>query len=184
MLLRRRPAHRESDLLAFERSHPGSVMTGCNKVNGDYAGGNAPLINDVLKDTWGYRGRVMSDWGATPDWEFALCGLDQERASNSTRSCGGRSHSQDRSGSLIGMCGAWVSRVVELVHTELDDRPAPISAAANLYKRTESASSMRLYEKGCAAIAACDVSALAGSLEVYAWLCIYARVGNVLLFGR
>ena len=81
MPLRRRPAaHRESDLLAFEiaieRSHPGSVMTGYNKVNGDYAGGNAPLIKDVLKDTWGYRGRVMSDWGATPDWEFALCGLD------------------------------------------------------------------------------------------------------------
>ena len=48
MPLRRRPAaHRESDLLAFEiaieRSHPGSVMTGYNKVNGDYAGGNAPL---------------------------------------------------------------------------------------------------------------------------------------------
>lgn len=46
-------AMRESDLLAFEiaieRSHPGSVMTGCNKVNGDCAGGNAPLINDVLK---------------------------------------------------------------------------------------------------------------------------------------
>jgi hypothetical protein len=41
------------------------------------------------------------------------------------------------------MCGAWVSRVVELVHTELDDRPAPISAATNLYKRTESAGSMR-----------------------------------------
>jgi beta-glucosidase len=66
MPLRRRPAaHRESDLLAFEiaieRSHPGSVMTGYNKVNGDYAGGNAPLINDLLKDTWGYRGRVMSD---------------------------------------------------------------------------------------------------------------------------
>jgi beta-glucosidase len=35
-------AHRESDLLAFEiaieRGQPGSVMTGYNKVNGDYAG--------------------------------------------------------------------------------------------------------------------------------------------------
>jgi len=37
-----------------------------------------------------------------------------------------------------------------------------------------------VYMKGCTAIAACDVSALAGSLEVYACLCIYARVGNVL----
>jgi len=74
--------HRESDLLAFEiaieRSQPGAVMTAYNKVNGDYAGGNAVLINEVLKGVWGYRGWVMSDWGATPSWEFALHGLDQE----------------------------------------------------------------------------------------------------------
>jgi hypothetical protein len=60
MPLRRCPAaYRESDLLAFEiaieRSHPGSVMTGYNKVNGDYAGGNAPLINDVLNPGLGVR---------------------------------------------------------------------------------------------------------------------------------
>lgn len=75
-------AHRESDLLAFEiaieRSGPGSVMTGYNKINGDYAGGNAHLIQDVLKGEWGYPGWVMSDWGATLSWEFALAGLDQE----------------------------------------------------------------------------------------------------------
>jgi beta-glucosidase len=75
-------AHRESDLLAFEiaieRSQPGSVMTGYNKINGDYAGGNSVLIQDVLKSAWGYPGWVMSDWGATPSREFALKGLDQE----------------------------------------------------------------------------------------------------------
>ena len=75
-------AHRESDLLAFEiaieRAQPGSVMTGYNKVNGDYAGANRHLLEDVLKGAWGYPGWVMSDWGATPSWEFALAGLDQE----------------------------------------------------------------------------------------------------------
>ncbi len=75
-------AHRESDLLAFEiaigRSQPGAVMAAYNKVNGDYAGGNDVLLNDILKVAWGYRGWVMSDWGATPSWEFALKGLDQE----------------------------------------------------------------------------------------------------------
>ena len=53
-------------------------MTGYNKVNGQYAGGNSGLINDLLKDAWGYRGWVMSDWGGTPGWECALAGLDQE----------------------------------------------------------------------------------------------------------
>ncbi|OBB96198.1 glycoside hydrolase family 3 C-terminal domain-containing protein, partial [Mycobacterium sp. 852002-40037_SCH5390672] len=75
-------AHRESDLLAFElaieRSQPGAVMTAYNKVNGDYAAANTVLINDVLKGAWAYRGWVMSDWGATPGWECALAGLDQE----------------------------------------------------------------------------------------------------------
>jgi beta-glucosidase len=75
-------AHRESDLLAFElaieRGAPGSVMTGYNKVNGAYAGGNRELLEDVLKGAWGYPGWVMSDWGATPSWTFALAGLDQE----------------------------------------------------------------------------------------------------------
>ncbi|HEY0225689.1 MAG TPA: glycoside hydrolase family 3 C-terminal domain-containing protein, partial [Mycobacterium sp.] len=75
-------AHRESDLLAFEiaieRSQPGAVMTAYNKVNGDYASANHVLINDVLKGVWGYRGWVMSDWGATPRWECALAGLYQE----------------------------------------------------------------------------------------------------------
>ncbi len=75
-------AHRESDLLAFEiaieRGQPGAVMTAYNKVNGDYASANELLLNDVLKGAWHFPGWVMSDWGATPSWECALKGLDQE----------------------------------------------------------------------------------------------------------
>lgn len=82
-------AHRESDLLTFqiaiERSQPGSIMSGYNKINGEYAGGNRHLLNDVLKDAWGYKGWVMSDWGATLEWEFALNGLDQESGAQADR---------------------------------------------------------------------------------------------------
>jgi beta-glucosidase len=74
-------AHRESDLLAFqmaiERSQPGAIMAAFNKIKGEYAGGNHHLLNEVLKGAWGYKGWVMSDWGATSSWEFALKGLDQ-----------------------------------------------------------------------------------------------------------
>lgn len=75
-------ALRESDLLAFqmaiERAQPGSVMGAYNKVNGVYACGNDDLLNGVLKGAWGYKGWVMSDWGAVHDWTYALKGLDQE----------------------------------------------------------------------------------------------------------
>ena len=62
---------------AVRRGHVGTVMTAYNKVNGAYAGGNEHLLQDVLKGDWGCPGWVMSDWGATPEWEFALAGLDQ-----------------------------------------------------------------------------------------------------------
>ena len=75
-------AHRESDLLAFqmaiERSKPGAIMGAYNKINGVYACGNDELLNKVLKNAWGYKGWVMSDWGAVHAWTDALSGLDQE----------------------------------------------------------------------------------------------------------
>ena len=53
-------AHRESDLLAFEiaieRARPGSVMTGYNKVNGVYAGGNRELLEDDAQGRLGLPG--------------------------------------------------------------------------------------------------------------------------------
>lgn len=76
-------ALRESDLLAFElaieRGRPGSIMCSYNKLDGDYACENNVLLNGVLKVDWGYRGWVMSDWGAGHSTEkAALAGLDQE----------------------------------------------------------------------------------------------------------
>ena len=53
-------------------------MSGYNKVNGIYVSGNHHLLNEVLKGAWGYKGYVMSDWGAVPEWDYTLNGLDQE----------------------------------------------------------------------------------------------------------
>lgn len=74
---------RMSDLLAFEiameRSNPGSVMCAYNRYNGDYACENDFLLNKVLKGDWGYKGYVMSDWGAVHSTaKAANNGLDQE----------------------------------------------------------------------------------------------------------
>lgn len=75
-------AARESDLLAFEigieQGRPGAVMCAYNLVNGGYACGSDYLLNRVLKRDWGYKGWVMSDWGAVPGVDAAMAGLDQE----------------------------------------------------------------------------------------------------------
>ncbi|HUQ11975.1 MAG TPA: beta-glucosidase [Steroidobacteraceae bacterium] len=74
---------RMSDLLAFqiaiERADPGSVMCSYNKVWGEHACENTALLRDILRRDWGWRGYVMSDWGATHSTaKAALAGLDQQ----------------------------------------------------------------------------------------------------------
>src|SRR5581483_10118858 len=75
-------ALRESDLLAFEigiqSGDPGSVMCAYNRVNGVFACENPMLLNQALRQDWGWRGWVMSDWGAVHSTKAALAGLDQE----------------------------------------------------------------------------------------------------------
>ncbi|ESQ76178.1 beta-glucosidase [Asticcacaulis sp. AC402] len=76
-------AGRQSDLLAFQIAYeigdPGSIMCAYNRVNGFYACESNYLLNEVLKQDWGYKGYVMSDWGATHSTiPAANQGLDQQ----------------------------------------------------------------------------------------------------------
>jgi len=77
------PALHESDLLAFkiamEKGQPASVMCAYNLINGDYACENHELLTTTLRGDWGYKGFVMSDWGAVHSTvKAANAGLDQE----------------------------------------------------------------------------------------------------------
>ncbi len=58
----------------------GSVMSAYNKVNGLYCDENAPLLTDILKGEWGFRGFVESDWvfGTHSTVDSARAGLDIE----------------------------------------------------------------------------------------------------------
>ena len=78
-------AARESDLLGFEiameQGRPGALMCAYNRVRGYYACENHWLLRQVLDRDFGFRGYVMSDWGAVHSTvRSALAGLDQESA--------------------------------------------------------------------------------------------------------
>jgi beta-glucosidase len=60
-----------------------SVMGAYNQFRGQHCCENDYLLNKTLKDEWGFKGLVMSDWGGTHDTrEAALNGLDLENGLN------------------------------------------------------------------------------------------------------
>lgn len=76
---------REIYLPAFEtavkNTEIGAVMCSYNRVNGVHACENRHLLTDVLKNSWDFKGWVMSDWilGTSSTINSANNGLDQEQ---------------------------------------------------------------------------------------------------------
>lgn len=65
--------------IAVKRSHPWTIMSSYNRINGVYACSHDYLINQVLKTQWGFQGLVISDWFAAKETVAnALGGLDLE----------------------------------------------------------------------------------------------------------
>ncbi|KAH8590673.1 glycoside hydrolase superfamily, partial [Bisporella sp. PMI_857] len=63
----------------IRKSDPVAIMAAYNKVGGVFCSENSKLIKSILRDEWGYKGLVMSDWCGTRSGLPALeAGLDLE----------------------------------------------------------------------------------------------------------
>lgn len=58
--------------ICIKEAEPKNIMTSYNKVNGVYSYYNYDLCTSVLRNEWGYKGNVMTDWwnkkGKSPDF--------------------------------------------------------------------------------------------------------------------
>jgi len=64
---------------AVQEADTWTIMAAYNQVNGDYACEHKHLLNDILKEEWGFKGAVVSDWGgARSTVKMAEAGLDLE----------------------------------------------------------------------------------------------------------
>ncbi|MBW3090636.1 glycoside hydrolase family 3 C-terminal domain-containing protein [Bifidobacterium sp. 82T25] len=82
-------ALREIYLSAFEyvvkHADPWTIMCSYNRINDVYSSENTWLLTDVLRNEWGYRGLVMSDWGAVHDRVASIkAGLNLEMPPSDT----------------------------------------------------------------------------------------------------
>jgi|LGVF01.2.fsa_nt_gb beta-glucosidase len=127
-------ALREIYLKAFEfaikGSDPMAVMCSYNSVNGEFLSQNKELLTNILREEWGYKGIIMSDWGAVYDRVKGVeAGLDLEMPGNAGIN-NRKIFNRIKEGRLkVGYLNDMVERLIEFsfrAKDNRDNRPRPV----------------------------------------------------------
>ena len=67
--------------IAVRESHPWTVMSSYNRINGVFVQANYDLLTKILRDDWGFKGIVMTDWCGKRE-QAGLYTIDEVKAGN------------------------------------------------------------------------------------------------------
>lgn len=69
-----------------KQAKPRAVMCAYNQINGTFCSENKELLTDILRTQWGYKGMVVTDWGAVKNRAVGVAaGLDLEMPGGTKR---------------------------------------------------------------------------------------------------
>lgn len=130
---------REIYLRAFEivvkEAQPDTIMHSYNRINGRQASQSKWLLTDILRDDWGFRGFVMSDWNAMRDRVLSLeSGSDLEMPGQGAYGQRDREiYDAVKSGALDeAVLDTAVERILTVMDKlTVDENPAPSDLDAN-----------------------------------------------------
>lgn len=111
--------------IAVREAAPWTVMCSYNLVNGTYASEHHHLLQEVLRDGWGFDGLVMTDWGAANDRVAGIeAGLDLEMPGSRGAYDADLLAALDSGALSDAAVDRCAERVVELLLRARRDRPA------------------------------------------------------------
>ena len=123
--------------IAIKGSHPWTVMSSYNKLNGTYTSERHDLLTTVLKDEWGFKGLVMTDWFGGHD------AVAQMNAGNDLLMPGNPNQSKDivdavKAGKISQkQLDANVERVLDIILKSPEFKKYKYSSAPNLKKNAQ-----------------------------------------------
>ena len=124
-----REIHLRSFEVAVRKAHPWMVMCAYNRLNGTYCGEHDWLLNQVLRDEWGFEGAVVTDWGAANDRVRGIAaGLDLEMPTSGGVNDRRIVAAVEAGGLDEALLARAVKRVIEIV---LKSRRTPAGATAD-----------------------------------------------------
>jgi beta-glucosidase len=123
--------------IAIKGSHPWTVMSSYNRLNGTYTSERHDLLTTVLKDEWGFKGLVMTDWFGGHD------AVAQMNAGNDLLMPGNPTQSKDivnavKAGKISQkQLDANVERVLNIILKSPEFKKYKYSSAPNLEKNAQ-----------------------------------------------